>query len=364
VHVKWLRRCKEVLLGLAAFSCWSWLMACSGAVEPLSSAPPLSQSLDPKPSSALTHPILTALILEHRQDYRLAWSIWSRLPEDHLAVREHCFMTELLMRSELPGTLPMDSEPALLLATAYLKWRLEWDQAFRLLQRYQPTAGTGISIRLEMIRVSMLLGRYQIAAELLAISDDGLSAAERFSLAVLEAQHALLTEDWEAARTALTVMAADDQFVNTRVPFLVWSSKDTVAAEERLIRQAIWFPSDLATLDELLTLQRQTGNWRFFEAAINVHPLLESEPIDWRLIAAVYSHNDRWDLLEQLLGEVESVAGTSLDYLAYAAQAALLTQDWERLHEIADRYRHFYPELNDDDWFLEQLPVEASQPMQ
>ncbi|MCP4753455.1 MAG: hypothetical protein GY866_21405 [Proteobacteria bacterium] len=297
-----------------------------------------------------TNKILQALFLEKHQRYPEARRIWKSLPERYQSVQDHVFQAELMSLVSTAYPNVPQTKNSLLLASKYLRWRKKWAEALKLLDNYRKHLDYDLELRLEMVRLTLDLGRYQRAESLLS-SMPPIRGREKLRYEMLWGWYYILRGNEREAQKIMVKIEEDFLYLPFSAILPEGGYFSVSDSEKRLFQALIRFPSDRGLFEEAIRVFRRKEEWWELERLIRSQRYLSDEVPAWTLMAEIYLETNQGEKLNRLLKSIDNVERKP-EFHDLVARKAIKDENWDLLERVARRYQERFPEVLDGRLYL------------
>lgn len=294
---------------------------------------------------------MKALNYEHQGNYLRASREWKSLPlQKNYKVQDHIFRDNLMSVTVLEHPTIPRTERSYLLASRFLEWQKKWSEALELLIKNQEYFSRKTDHKFEIIRLALILGRYDLAKSTLSVLIPS-SSRKKTKLQILWIWYYILTGDLSEAIIVINRLEESTIYMPISAILPIGIIFPTLNSLKRLRKDLVRFPSDTEIFERMIDIFTQYNKWEELELLICSKQHFENQRSDWTVLAEVFYQTkqpekycryfDRWKNVSQ-----------GLEFYDFCARMAIKERKWKILQRISLRLLALFPDLLDGKLYL------------
>lgn len=302
--------------------------------------------------------LLKALFLEQRYQYRGARDIWKGFSRQSAAVRDHLFQNTVMIEDQIDLSAIPPTAYSIRIAATYLKWRKQWEAAYRILLSNRDLLETDAALRYLQVLLSLHLRRYADAKMALEAMEE-MSDADPAQRDMLWSWYYLLTEQWQPLMAVVSELEKNAFYDPNAYPISEMPSDSQTERRQRALQALTRFPSDRELVEEIVVLfQREDALDTLYDALLSEEN--DDELItDWMIRGEILLQSNHLERLHRLLKQIPAAEQQEIPFLDLRARLAIREKDGTELKRIAGLYQRYYPYLRDGELYLNLLEEET-----
>ncbi|MDH5559924.1 MAG: hypothetical protein OEY59_03625 [Deltaproteobacteria bacterium] len=292
--------------------------------------------------------IFKALSYENKNQFHKANRIWLTFPNSSNKVKTHLILNSLTLKGEVAPPLRIETKEQYLLVLRYFIWRGDWEKAREITEQLSKIGLQSDEIRLETIRLNLLLGNYEKTKSLLESFD---SHNKQFQLQkdILLGWYFVLIENEQKASRQLLKIESNYLYIPFHLYFpgeVFLKSKDTKLILNKMM---IRFPTDNSLFEIYSQNLIAERDWEALKNTLDAQEDLLGLNRKSLVRADIPLSITQKSATPSDLNEEKP---QSADHYDLQARLALQNNQWEKLKIIAQLYKKHFPNLIDGDLYL------------